>query len=134
MYVLVEEARLRCEALLADVPKASHRELRRMHHHLGLTGLHVSTTIPPPLRHALLARVHSRCDHRGGGVRSTRGFERSVRRAARELARALSGEGSAEHRELAHLHLLKAMEFLAPAPVPGQRSSAAHAFRQRHLA
>jgi hypothetical protein len=134
VYVLVEEARLRCEALCADAPTdEGRRVLRRLHRNLGLSGLYVSTHIPSRARRALLARVHARCDHLGCGSAGTmRGLSRTVRRAARTLSRAVGKDGPAEHRELAQLHLHRAMEFLFPAPSP--RPSVAHVLRQRHLA
>jgi hypothetical protein len=130
VYVLVEEARIRCEALRGRAPQDPARaELQRVHRDLGLSGLYVSTTIPSSVRRALLARVHERCEHLKS---SPRGLARTVRQATRELARTVSKHGAAEHRELAHLHLLRAMEFLIAAPSP--RPSGAHSFRQRHLA
>jgi hypothetical protein len=133
-YVLAEEARLRCEALSAAVRTAERRrELRRLHRDLGLSGLYLSTNIPASVRRALLARVHARCerlDRRRAGT--MRGLARTVRRAVRALGRAADKAGPAEHRELAQLHLHRAMEFLIPAPSP--RPSVAHVFRQRHLA
>jgi hypothetical protein len=133
-YVLVEEARLRCEALCAAAPTDDRRRvLRRLHGNLGLSGLYVSTHIPSRVRRALLARVHVRCAHLGcGGAGTMRGLSRTVHRAARTLSRAMTKDGPAEHRELAQLHLHRAMEFLVPAPSP--RPSVAHVLRQRHLA
>jgi hypothetical protein len=132
VYVLVEEARLRCEALqTAAQPDAERRALRRLHRDVGLAGLYVSTTMPSELRRRLLARVHARCDRRSGNrAGAARGLHRVIRRAARELTRAMASGGAAEHRELAQLHLLRATEFktLAPSPLPG------HRFRQRHPA
>jgi hypothetical protein len=134
VYVLVEEARLRCEALRASARSDERRrELRRLHRDLGLSGLYVSANIPSETRRALLSRVHSRCDRPGrarGG--SARGLERTVRRAVRALGRAVARDGSAEHLELAQLHLLRAMEFVTAAPSP--RPSVAHVFLPRHPA
>jgi hypothetical protein len=133
VYVLVEEARLRCEALCAAAPTDERRgELRRLHRNLGLSGLYASTNIPASVRRALLARVHGRCEALGGGGATMRGLTRTVRRAAKALARALVKDGPADHRELAQLHLDRAMEFLLPAPSP--RPSVRHVFRQRHRA
>jgi hypothetical protein len=52
-YVLVEEARLRCEALRDAADGGEVRdELHRLHRELGLSALHVSTDMPPPVRRA----------------------------------------------------------------------------------
>jgi hypothetical protein len=131
VYVLLEEARLRCEALRAGArTDERRRELRRLHRDLGLSGLYASTFIPTETRRALLSRVHARCDRLGRG--SARGLQRTVRRAARALSRAVAKDGPAEHLELARLHLLRATEFLLPVPSP--RPSVPHVFRPRHLA
>lgn len=129
-YVLIEEARLRCEALLAAAGREQRqRELHCVHHDLGLSALHVSTHIPSAQRLALLARVHARCDRRPG---TRRGLERTVHRAARELCRITGKANSPEPVELAHLHLLRATELLLSAPAP--RPSLVHVLRARHLA
>ncbi len=133
-YVLIEEARLRCESLAATAgTEQRRRELRRLHRDLGLSGLYASTNIPPETRRTLLSRVHSRCDHLGRRrLASTRGLQRTVRRAVRVLRHAVVKDGPADHLELAHLHLLRAMEFLIPLPSP--HPAVAHVFRPRHLA
>lgn len=133
VYVLVEEARLRCEALrrMASTEE-SQRELRRLHRDLGLSGLHASTKLPAPARRALLARVHARTDSvacSGPGAR--RGLVRTVRRAKRAMARSLARNGRADHIELAQLHLFRAMEFLLPAGKHG--FAVAHPFRRHEL-
>jgi hypothetical protein len=134
VYVLVEEARLRCEALRARArTEERRRALRRLHRDLGLSGLYASANIPSETRRAVLSRVHTRCDHVvRGRVGSVRGLARTVRRAGRALTRAVAKDGPAEHLELAQLHLLRAMEFLIPTPCP--RPSVVHVFRARHLA
>lgn len=130
-YVLVEEARLRCEALQAAACREERRsELRRLHRHLGLAGLYASSNLPSRTRSALLARVHDRCERMS--VASTGGLLRTTRSAARAVRRSLAKDGPAEHMELARLHLSRAMEFLAPASVPG--SPLAHSLRLRHPA
>jgi len=134
VYLLIEEARLRCEALRAGArTEERRRELRPLHRALGLAGLYASTNIPSETRRALLSRVHSRCDHLPRGrTACVRGLQRTVRRALRALTRAVAKDGPAEHLELARLHLIRATEFLIPTPSP--RPSAVHVFRPRHLA
>ena len=132
VYILVEEARLRCEVLHAAAAVDAHRrELRRLHRDVGLAGLYISTTMPSELRRRLLARVHARHDrlsgHRAGAAR---GLHRVLKRATRELSRTIASGGAPEHRELAQLHLLRATEFVGPAPSP----LPVHLFRQRHPA
>jgi hypothetical protein len=61
-----------------------------------------------------------------------RGLKRTVRRAGRTLGRAADKLGPAEHLKLAQLHLLRAMEFLAPGAI--RRPAAGPMFRPRHLA
>jgi hypothetical protein len=133
-YVLVEEARLRCEALrAAATADERRRELRRVHRDLGLCGLYASTNIPSTTRCALLSQVHARCERLGrGGAGTTRGLRRTVRRAARALRSAVDKVGPADHLKLAQLHLLRAMEFLIPSSAP--RPAAGHLFRARHVA
>jgi hypothetical protein len=135
VYLLAEEARLRCEALGARArTEERRRELRRLHRDLGLSGLYASTNIPSEIRRAVLSRVHTRCDLLvRGRAGSVRGLERTVRRAGRALSRSVAKDGQAEHLELAQLHLLRAMEFLIPTPSP-RPSSVVHVFRPRHLA
>jgi hypothetical protein len=134
VYALIEEARLRCEALRAAAgTDERRRELRRLHRDLGLSGLYASTNIPAEARRTLLSRVHARCDHLPRGrAGSARGLQRTVRRAVRALRRGVAKDGPAEHLELAQLHLLRAMEFLIAPPSP--RPAAVHVFRPRHLA
>jgi N-formylglutamate amidohydrolase len=113
IYVLVEEARVRCEALRDAADAGAVRdELHRLHRELGLSALHVSTHMPSTVRRSLLARVHSRCDHQLG---TRRGLKRTVDRALREVK---VKAASAEHIQLTRLHLLRAMEFLCPTPTP----------------
>jgi hypothetical protein len=132
VYLLVEEARLRCEVLqAAEEAEAKRRELRRLHRDVGLAGLYISTTMPSELRRRLLARVHARHDRLSGNrAGAARGLHRVLKRATRELSRAIVSGGAAEHRELAQLHLLRATEFVGPAPSP----LPVHLFRQRHPA
>jgi hypothetical protein len=132
VYVLVEEARLRSEALRAvATADAQRRELRRLHRDVGLAGLYISTTMPAELRWRLLARVHARHDWLSGQrACALGGLHRVIRRAARELSRAIAAGGTVDYRELAQLHLLRATEFVTPAPSP----RAPHLFRQRHPA
>lgn len=131
-YVLVEEARLRCEALRAAArDEARGHELRRLHRELGLAGLYASANVPSRTRRALLGGVHDRCDQPGASIASTGGLLRTMRRALRAARRSLTKDGPADHMELARLHLLRAMEFLTPTAV--SRPSLAQAFRPRHV-
>ena len=132
VYMVLEEARLRCEVLQAvAAAHAQRRELRRLHRDVGLAGLHISATMPSELRRRLLAHVHARHDRLSANqAGAARGLHRVLRRASRELTRAIARGGAAEHRELAQLHLVRATELVgsAPSPLP------IHLFRQRHPA
>jgi hypothetical protein len=58
-YVLLEEAKLRCETLRGQARTHVRRqELHRLHRELGIAGLVASSNVPSHERHMLLERAH----------------------------------------------------------------------------
>lgn len=113
VYVLLEEARLRCEQLLADAAGAERRRLHRLRSELGMAGYWVSGELVPGKRLQLLEHARRRSLATAAADRTV-ALERLVRVCARVLEREseLNGEPSPDHVELVHRHLVAARALL----------------------
>jgi hypothetical protein len=113
-YVLLEEARLRCERLGLEARTDAERiSMELIHKELGMAGWLASSEIDSGRRLELLATAHDRStetmlqppkNHALAGVASS---------AEDAVAEGLAGSGQSDHMHLAHLHLLRALELLA---------------------
>jgi hypothetical protein len=107
-YLLLEEARLRCERF-ENGPLQS--ELRLIHREIGMAGLFASSEIPSSLRHALLdaARLYDESPIPGDPVAV---LEVALGRACTAVERCLTARAPADHMHLAHVHALGAIDVL----------------------
>jgi hypothetical protein len=114
-YMLLEEARLRCKALIDEDYDASddHVRLGELYGDLGVAGYHASARLEPSRRRQLLSHAHARC------TRGVDGTEASARQladvtaaATRSVERALTITGLLEHMHVAHIHAMSACEAL----------------------
>ena len=107
-YVLLEEARLRCEALRADArTPARSATLNRLHRELGLAGLFTSSNLPSSVRHTLLADAHQRCTEALADD-AIDALALVMRRSEDAVDDGLVAPGLSDHMDLAHVHLLRA--------------------------
>ena len=110
-YVLLEEARLRCEQLIAAARSESDRASRReMHRELGMAGWLASSEIDVDRRLALLDRAHQQSTT---ALTHPAHSPHALAGAVISAEDALSGIEQTEALHLAHLHLLGAMGLLA---------------------
>jgi hypothetical protein len=116
-YMLLEEARLRCKALL-DEERDSGVELdglslSGLYGDLGIAGYHASARLEPARRKQLLAQAHARCNRCGGtSAASIRALSDVTAAATRTVERALALSGPLDHMHLAHIHVMSAGEAL----------------------
>jgi hypothetical protein len=113
-YMLLEQARLRCEHFRDGVGTVDERvALERIHRELGMAGRSASAELDPARRrqllaeahrHAITPRLHSRHAHALAAV--VIGGEDAV-------VAALARDADNDHMHLAHLHLICALEQLA---------------------
>ena len=113
-YVLLEKARLRCEALIArNVADSGIGALSMTHQELGYAGYVASTAIEPDRRHTLLGSAHQR----RGTLTSelpdaARRLVLTAAAAEDAVSDALGAPHLANNMHLAHVHLLHAQEIL----------------------
>ena len=113
-YMLLEEARLRCRALL-DGHDDSYLDpdglsLNGLYGDLGIAGYYASARLEPARRRQLLAQAHARADR--GDVTSVRSLAEVTAAATRTVERALTITGLLDHMHLAHIHVMSACESL----------------------
>ena len=113
-YVLLEEARLRCERLRAGAATAGSRKaFDCLHQELGLAGFSASSNLRAQVRHALLADAHKRCGKRVmAAVDDLDALALVVVDAKRAVGRGLVTPGLSDHMQLAQVHLLHGQELL----------------------
>jgi hypothetical protein len=117
-YILLEEARLRCKALLEEEERASSDDsgtltIDRLYRELGIAGYYASARLEPNRRRELLAQAHAssrRHDDIDGG--SVRQLTDVTAAATRSVERALALTGLLDHIHLAHVHVMSACETL----------------------
>lgn len=115
-YMLLEEARLRCWALIEDSVDSyfyvdpDGLSLNGLYRDLGTAGYYASARLDPGRRRQLLeqARARSERDARG----SMRALADVTAAAVRSVERALTVTGPLDHMHLAHIHVVTACEVL----------------------
>jgi hypothetical protein len=97
-YVLLEEARLRCAALLARAVRSRERQpLSAIHRELGLAGFFVSESLTSRRRQTALALAHRRCVKAGADVDPLRSLKTLAKRARCAVEDALVALGLSDH-------------------------------------
>jgi hypothetical protein len=114
-YMLLEEARLRCQALVEDSQDDSYIDpdglsLNGLYCDLGTAGYYASARLEPARRRQLLAQAHARSDR--GDATSVRALADVTAAATRTVERALTVTGLLDHMHLAHIHVMSACESL----------------------
>ena len=115
-YMLLEEARLRCQALIEDGdgqfayvdPDGLSRN--GLYGDLGIAGYYASARLEPERRGQLLAQARTRSER--GDVTSVRALADVTAAATRTVERALTITGLLDHMHLAHIHVMSACESL----------------------
>ncbi len=123
--MLLEEARLRCKALLDEEHEAGlesippgeadpdRLSLSGLYGDLGIAGYYASARLEPARRRQLLAQAHARCEGAGGPPgNSERALANVTAAATRTVERALTVTGLLDHMHLAHIHVMSACEAL----------------------
>jgi hypothetical protein len=117
-YVLIEEARLRCERFATaglDHGPGGDRQarFRGIHREIGMAGLFASTEIESWSRKILLeaARLRSESPIRGGldpvGI-----LQIALGRACAAVEQCLNASEPVDHMHLAHIHVLAGIDLL----------------------
>ena len=114
-YMLLEEARLRCHALLQDGREDGCLDpdglsLNGLYGDLGIAGYYSSARLEPARRRQLLAQARARSDR--GDATSVRALADVTAAATRTVERALTITGLLDHMHLAHIHVMSACESL----------------------
>ncbi len=113
-YVLVEQARLRCEEFHRSVGTDAERlALEQIHRELGMAGWLISSTLDPVRRLSLLATAHVQATIATPHPRHAHALAAIVIEGEDAVVAALTRDTGSDHMHLAHLHLLCAMELLA---------------------
>lgn len=115
--MLLEEARLRCRALLDDGhdsgPDPDALTLNGLYGDLGIAGYYASARLEPPRRRQLLAQARARSGRSSGTSEgSVRALADVTAAATRTVERALTITGLLDHMHLAHIHVMSACEAL----------------------
>jgi hypothetical protein len=116
-YMLLEEARLRCRALLDEEQEScadpDGLTLSGLYGDLGIAGYYASARLDPARRRQLLAQAHARCNRcSGSSAASIRALTDVTAAATRTVERALTLTGLLDHMHLAHIHVMSACEAL----------------------
>lgn len=115
-YMLLEEARLRCKALLADSGERyvdpDGLNVSGLYGDLGIAGYYASARLEPARRRQLLAQAHARCDRDLLGSSAVCALTDVTAAATRTVERALTVTGLLDHMHLAHIHVMSACEAL----------------------
>ena len=119
-YVLLEEARLRCRALLEEERDSSDDSglvtIEDLYCDLGIAGYYVSARLEPNRRRELLAHARARSrlrndpNHPSG--EPVLELTDVTAAATRSVERALAVTGLLDHIHLAHVHVMSACETL----------------------
>jgi hypothetical protein len=115
-YMLLEEARLRCESLVEDRSEADPDpdclSMTGLYGDIGIAGYYASARLDPARRKVLLAQAHARCHCGGGTASSVRALAEVTAAATRTVERALTVTDQLDHMHLAHIHMMSACEAL----------------------
>jgi hypothetical protein len=113
-YVLVEEARLRCERIRAARPPTHQRSLlAALHRELGLAGYQCSEDLDATNRHLLLEQARQRATDKDAHATDDLTLLVSITASARRaLADHRGDDNSAARMHVALMHLLCAGELL----------------------
>jgi len=112
-YVLVEQARLRCERFHRMVGTDADRlALEQIHRELGMAGMSISSSLDPVRRLSLLAAAHWQATNPTLHARHAHALAAVVIEGEDAVVAALTRDTGSDHMHLAHLHLLCAMEQL----------------------
>jgi hypothetical protein len=123
-YVLLEEARLRCERLRDRAESGTERRaLRTLHREIGLAGFAVSANLAAGRRRESLALARQRSarvppDESGG----PRVLAYLLEQADRAVEDGLNAAAVTDHVQLAQGHLLQARDLLAALRAAGRRT------------
>jgi hypothetical protein len=113
-YMLLEEARLRCQLLLEDGHDSyidpDGLSMNGLYGDLGIAGYYASARLEPARRRQLLAQARARSDR--GDATSVRALADVTAAATRTVERALTITGLLDHMHLAHIHVMSACEAL----------------------
>ena len=113
-YVLVEQARLRCEHFHGNAGADAERfALEQIHRELGMAGWMISSTLDPVQRLPLLAAAHLQATAPALHHIDAHALAAVVIEGEDAVVAALTRDAGSDHMHLAHLHLLYAMELLA---------------------
>ena len=113
-YILVEQARLRCEHFRDSVGTVDERvSLVQIHRELGMAGWLVSAELDPARRRQLLAAAHQHAITSRLHPRQAHALAAVVIEGEDAVAAALARDADNDHMHLAHLHLISALEQLA---------------------
>jgi hypothetical protein len=113
-YVLVEQARLRCERFQHGVSTDAERlVLERIHRELGMAGWLVSSRLDPVRRLSHLAAAHRHAMTPTLHTTDAHALAAVVIEGEDAVVAALTRDPGSDHMHVAHLHLLCAMELLA---------------------
>jgi hypothetical protein len=113
-YVLVEQARLRCEHFHDSVGTDTERlALEQIHRELGMAGWLISSPLDSLRRLPLLAEAHLQAAIPTLHPRPAHTLAAAVIEGEDAVVAALMYDTGSDHMHLAHLHLLCAMELLA---------------------
>jgi hypothetical protein len=112
-YLLLEEARLRCEQLAGNMGSASDRNaLTAIHKQLGLAGWIVSSDLEPDCRMTLLTRAQRRSIEPLSYPTAELDLVEIVVIAEDAVTAGLADSEETEPLYLARVHLLRAMDLL----------------------
>jgi hypothetical protein len=113
-YLLVEQARLRCEDFHDSVGTDTERlALEQIHRELGMAGWLISSPLDRLRRLPLLAEAHLQATIPRLHPRQAHTLAAVVIEGEDAVLAALLHDTGGDHMHLAHLHLLYAMELLA---------------------
>lgn len=126
VYVRLEEARLRCEQLIAGTHSDRQRmSLGAIHDQLALAGFRASCALAPPDHRALLARAQRRAAQATPYSSLTFAVAALLIDAEDTLTGVMPDAEDMEHLHHAHMHLLLAMDLLHRHLYPSDRSERA---------
>lgn len=119
-YVLLEEARLRCERLRETTrADAARRPLDVLHRELGLAGFCASARLDSQRRQNALQLAHRQLEQARTALPDLGRLLGLVERAEQAIQACLIAPGFSDHTHEAHIHLIAARELLRAAA--GQR-------------
>jgi hypothetical protein len=122
-YLLLEQARILCERL-----RGRSHALALLHRELGTAGYCASSNLATGRRQAALDLAHTRSrDGLKDGDRPEERLSRLIHGAREAVERALIAPGLTDHMQLAHVHVLTALEVLPTATGRRARNSGAAA-------